>query len=367
MVVLDESKWDERDVEVDQIMWLPPAEVIKLLNHKEQRELIENLQKPKIDIKGHKWIRLSKSARYDRLSGSLLAYRTELEHKKDIGKISNQDLPAWFVSATKLLSDSERSLNSGDIDRAWKCFHAAQRMEIYSLNITQLNIKAGLLRSESKKLSFWRKDATAALLKLNEFLDTSEPNAKVRETDSRYERVYQAALIRDESFNNQAHKDRIVKEHIRFLAISTLLVGLILLLFRLLNQELKEIIPQHTLILLHCPLFGMAGAILSSAHRVKSTSQSSRIPEIINTRTLTTLRIFIGGMSAFILCIFVKSQFVTSFFTLNDQEMIPYIYSLYFIAFIAGFSERLVLKAIDSVSKDKSEDKPNLGGAEPQN
>lgn len=47
--------------------------------------------------------------------------------------------------------------------------------------------------------------------------------------------------------------------------------------------------------------------------------------------------------------------------------MIPYIYSLYFIAFIAGFSERLVLKAIDSVSKDKSEDKPNLGGAEPQN
>ena len=78
MEVVNESKWDEKDVEVDQIVWLPPEEAIKLLNHSEQRKLVKDLLIPKVKIAKRKWFRFNKTARYHGLEGSLLAYRTEL-------------------------------------------------------------------------------------------------------------------------------------------------------------------------------------------------------------------------------------------------------------------------------------------------
>ena len=358
MTVVDETKWEERDNEVDQIVWMPPEEAIKLLNHSDQRKLIKDLLTPKNKSKKRKWFRFRKGARYHRLAGSLHAYRTELEHRKCAAEGSAMAQPCWITTGMKLLSDAEISLNSGDIDEAWKCFHAAQRMELYSMNTDQLLVKATLIRNEAVKMRSWRQKAILELLDLTT-LDpvlTSTPDEKP--ASGVIEKVFQATLLRDESYDNQAHKDELVKEHIRFLSIATLIVGIAMALLFLIHRIFDPRISQHTLMLLHCTLFGIIGAIFSAALQAQVSSQSSRIPELLNARVIATLRLFIGGISAFIIYIFINSQFVISLINIDPQKMPSFIYSFYFIAFVSGFSERLVLKAIDTVIKEPDKGKP---------
>jgi 8-oxo-dGTP pyrophosphatase MutT (NUDIX family) len=357
MSVVDESKWAERDPEVDQIVWLAPEEAIKLLDHAEQRQLIKDQLIPKAKIKNRKWTWISKTARYHRLAGSVLAYRTELEHRKCSIDGSEKVDQCWIISAIKLLSDAERYMNNGDIDEAWKCFHAAQRIEIFSMNYEQVLVKATLIRNEAVKLGAWRQKTISELLDIKTLIPSPAPDPIKKPPSDVVEKVVQAAILRDESYNNQAHKDELVKEHIRFLTMVAFIVGFLLLLFWLLSRVVNPRISQNTLILLHCPLFGMLGAIFSAALKVQATSQSSRIPELLNARIIATLRLFIGGISAFIIYIFINSQFVSSLVSLDPKLTATYIYSFYFIAFVAGFSERLVLKAIDVVIKDKEQSK----------
>jgi 8-oxo-dGTP pyrophosphatase MutT (NUDIX family) len=357
MKVVDEIKGYKKDVEIDQIVWLPPEEAIKLLDHSDQRQLVKDQLIPKAKTKKRNWNWTSKTARYHRLAGSVLAYRTELEHRNCSTEGSEKVEQCWIISAIKLLSDAERYMNNGDIDEAWKCFHAAQRIEIFSMNYEQVLVKATLIRNEAVKLGAWRQKTISELLDIVTLIPSPAPDPTKKPPSNVVEKVVQAAILRDESYNNQAHKDELVKEHIRFLSVVAFIVVLLLLLFWLITRVIDPGISQNTLILLHCPLFGMLGAIFSAALKVQATSQSSRIPELLNARVIATLRLFIGGISAFIIYIFINSQFVSSLFKLDPKLTTTYIYSFYFIAFVAGFSERLVLTAIDVVAKDKEQTK----------
>jgi 8-oxo-dGTP pyrophosphatase MutT (NUDIX family) len=355
MMVIDEAGWENRDPEVDQIIWLPPEEAIKLLSHQDQRKMIKDLFAPKNKTAKHKWFRFKEDARYHRLAGSLLAYRTELEQRKCASNGNKQIQECWATSAIKLISDAEKALNSGDIDEAWKCFHAAQRMELFSLNYDQLVVKATVIRNEADKIGSWRKRAILELLNPASITSAALLPPAITQPDAIIEKVLQAALLRDESYDNQAHKDSLWKEHIRFLAYAALIVGFTMILCKLLNVVLKPVINQNTLLLIHSPLFGMLGAIFSAALKLQVGTHSSRIPELLNTRILTTLRIFIGGISAIALYLFINSQFVSNLFTLDPLKSPSYLYTFYFIMFVAGFSERLVLKAINTVNKDSDQ------------
>ncbi len=351
MELIDESKQDKKDDEVDQIVWLPPEEAIKLLTHSDQRKLIRDLLMPKVKFAKRRWFMFYKSARYSRLAGSLLAYRKELENKKCAFEGSEQVQSCWMASAIKLLSDAERSLNLGEIDEAWKCFHAAQRLEIYSMNLDQVLAKATLIRNEAVKMGTWRQKTILELLEPDKMVPEQSSKPVVKPPSNILERVIQAAQVRDESYDNQAHKDELVKEHIKFLVIATLLEGMVFIILWLIIKQVNFYISQNTLTLIYCLLFGMLGAIFSAALKVQATSQSSRIPELLNARDITILRIFFGGISALILFIFINSQFVSGLFTIDASKGSSYTYSFYFIAFVAGFSERLVLKTIETITK----------------
>ena len=357
MTVVDELNDFKKDIEVDQILWLSPDEAIRLLDHSDERQLIKDQLLPKSKTKRHMSLWPSNNALYHRIAGSILAYRTELEHRKCSAEGLDRDNPCWIVSAIKLLTDAERCMNNGDIDEAWKCFHATQRMEVYSMDTDQIIVKAALMRSEAEKIGGWRQKAIQELLDIKTLFSSPPQNLKEMPPSGVVEKVIQSALLRDECFQNQAHKDALVKEHIRFLSLVAITVVVMLLLFWLITKGINSSISQNALVLLHCPLFGMLGAVFSAALNVQRTALSSHIPELLNARILTTLRLFIGGISAFIIFIFINSQFVSSLFSLDSNNKISYIYSFYFIAFVSGFSERLVLKAIDTVSKDKDQDK----------
>ena len=56
----------------------------------------------------------------------------------------------------------------------------------------------------------------------------------------------------------------------------------------------------------------------------------------------TILKVFIGGISAFVLYLFINSQFVSGLFSISLKKPETIKYSCYIISFLAGFSERLV-------------------------
>ena len=335
MVAEDESGWDKRDKKVDQIIWLPPAEASKLLDHKDQRKLIKELLTSKVRTVKPKRLGFSKDPYYHRLAGALHAYRLELENKKPLSDPKGNEKNNWFRSCINLISDGGTFLNSGNLDEAWKCFFAAQRMEIYSLGVKELKVKAAVVVNEAQKLSQWRKNAIEELLGKPEKL-----NSKINE-----ERVYQAALLRDEHYANQAFKDTLLRNHILILVkINGILLSVILLDFILKAFCLPGFIPIIEII-----LFGLFGGAFSAVVRVPASIQSSKIPELAHDLRITLLRIFIGAASALIIYLFIESEFVKNIFDFSIND----IHTKYIIAFASGFSERLVLRAVEAVTKEK--------------
>jgi 8-oxo-dGTP diphosphatase len=329
--------------EVDKVVWLSPREVIKRLDYIEERNLLSRAyfgRKPSSRFKRFTWF---KSIRYHRLAGSLNAYRHELEHRICMTKKIDQEDPCWVKTGRKLLSDVEFLLFEGNIDEAWKSFHAAQRMEIFGLTNEELKVKVAVLRQEAEKLSSWRKKATDDLI--------GDVDCPKENTD--YESVYQAALLRDENYHNQAFKDGLLRTHI--LTQVWILAGIILLLLYLSWIDFipltKDTVSFGWRILVSVALFGLLGGTLSAMLSIPATTKSSRIPELTHTIRLTLLRLFMGAGSALVIYLFLNSQLKEIVYKLKEIEP----YTVYAISIVAGFSERLVLRAVEFVTKEKKD------------
>jgi hypothetical protein len=98
-------------------------------------------------------------------------------------------------------------------------------------------------------------------------------------------------------------------------------------------------------------LFGLLGGAISAVISVAKASTKSKIPEQISSFLITTMRVFLGAGSALVISIFLASGLWDKIFAFQLEIDSNYIY--YAIAFVAGFSERLVLKAVESVAGKK--------------
>lgn len=334
--------------EVDKILWMSPPEAIKRLDHIEEKNLLSKIyfgRKLSRRFWRLTWFRFR---RYHRLAGSLTAYRHELENRICKAKESDQKDPCWAKAAHKLLDDVEFSLSERNIDEGYKSFHAAQRMEIFGLTHKELKIRAGLLRREAEKLSQWRKKATDDLI----------GHADCPKENVDHESVYQAALIRDESFNNQHFKDGLLGTHI--LTLVWILVGVILVLICLgligFIPAIKDTSVPGWRILPSVAIFGLLGGTISGMISIPATTKSSRIPELTHAIRVTLLRLFMGAGSAIVVYLFLNSQLtgIVSKEILNSPgDIQPY--TIYAISVAAGFSERLVLRAMEMVTREKKQ------------
>lgn len=331
----------EPSEEVDQLVWLPVDEAVKLLTHKGQRKLLLKTDKSEFKIVPSLFKsiqRLFKSNRYRRLKGSLIAYQLELNARKCDN--SDKNKICWIDKATELLSKAHDALYENNIDIAWKCFHAAQRMEVYVLNDSELKAKADSIRIESEKLSNWRRKTVENLLIKDE--------CPIKGKDLNNEIVYQAALIRDEHYNNNAYKDSLFKTYMNSLLM--LLIVCIVLIYRYLlcadlDDDFKNELFKGVL------LFGWLGGVFSAILKIPSKKDASRIPEQVYTIRLSLFRVFFGAASALFIYIFIQTTFCSQIFNIKDITEKPYL--IFVISFIAGFSERLVLRAVSIVNKDK--------------
>jgi hypothetical protein len=97
--------------------------------------------------------------------------------------------------------------------------------------------------------------------------------------------------------------------------------------------------------------------------RASDSGQSTRIPELTAAIRVTFMRILMGGASAVMIYVFLRSSLSRSLFSQEIAQAVetPWPYTAYAVAFVPGFSERLVLRAVETVA-GKADDSPKASG-----
>lgn len=280
--------------------------------------------------------------RYCRLNGSLTTYKAELDFRI---KNNGQEDSAWAKEATKLVEEAEGFLNLYKIDEAWKCFHTAQRQEIYGTSANERIEMSKVLISESSKLNNWRMNAIKEMLGDPEDKHFSIPSAAT---------LAQATKIKDEHYNNIYYQNRLTRSLYKMLFLLLAIVIGLLMWFSNCYIIGSCKLPDHKVMIQGIILFGLLGAITSSILFTRSQSNQSSITEISTNTFIVLSKIAVGvGFTIFIYFL-LRSTFLDAIdlFTFSLTTDIDY----YAIAFLSGFTERLAQKAMGIIL---GEEKPN--------
>jgi len=213
-----------------------------------------------------------------------------------------------------------------------------------------LRVKANTREfTPSGNLNEWRKAAVHRLL--GEF---EQPGRQVSAST-----LYIAAEIRDEHFHNIYYKNRLTKTVINtLLLLLTVTVSCIFIYMAYITYVFPVPLisfPNGTRLLQTMPvltgamLFGLFGGVMSSLFRVKKTSDSLKNPELFSTYFFTTIRVFTGGAAAIAIFFFLESECFN--LVLPTLDLLPASGTTYFvISFLCGFFERLLMRAVSSIS-----------------
>lgn len=154
--------------------------------------------------------------------------------------------------------------------------------------------------------------------------------------------LYEATLLRDEGFQNQYRRIEKLREHLVFLSVALALSLLgILLMAVFVPVPLTEQFSFGGRILGYVALFGALGGSLSAIRSVSRSATRSRIPEQMAQGSIVFVRPLFGAAAALAAFAFLRSG-VLSVQANNDAALMA-------VAFVAGFTERLVASAAASL------------------
>jgi 8-oxo-dGTP diphosphatase len=316
--------------QVTELVWLTPAQAAARLAHREEANLIRRI----FDHSGAKIVRAPKllqRKRWRRLNSDIIAYGDGLRARAK----KCRGLASALTTIEPVLNRAMSELEIGDIDGAWKCLHTAKQLELLYLDTEQVNAAAMAIRAEAPKLYGWRKDAVDQLLMVKEG-ENHKP-----------ERVLQAAVIRDEHYDNEAYKDDLrSNNNMRFAIVLFLVVASLLGLSWLGYLPLASR-PNEAAMLLSVAIFGLLGSTISATTATSKPSNPSRIPEMVSSIHVTALRLLVGPASAILLYFVAQTDLYKELFhfgSAGDR------YGILAIAFVAGFSERLVLRVVEAIT-----------------
>lgn len=341
--------------EVNKLEWLTIADALGRLQHTEEIDLIRQvygvyqtvgqigvLKRIKIIIGS-----LFQSRRRRRLDSAIAVFKKELHRRSTSINLTNEAGLA-IKEALNLLQLAERVLNAGDIEKGWKYFLGAQRMEIFALeHEDEWQAKAVVLREEANKLRSWRKTA------VEELLGTNRNPKEVKNAAT----LFEAMLIRDEHFSNEAYKATLKRDYnYSLFFILTLVIISVFLMIETEIIKLDDIGEQSPWkVIMSVAIFGLLGGVVSAIIKEMDVNKPSKIPELTTSIRITLLRIFVGSAFAVVVHLFIKSQLIEVFnSSIRDYLKNGNPYTIYAISFVAGFSERMVLRAVSVVAGKES-------------
>jgi hypothetical protein len=248
-------------------------------------------------------------------------------------------LAAWAAEIETLLADCDAALRQRDAEKAWRCFKTARRTELFLVSHVRpsaVRTRAWALREEAgqKLAASWRGRSILETLK--------ERDGQAPSVDE----VVDAARLLDDHHDNQYQRLAIVA---RRLGLLTLATGLALAGWLVFAPGLRGADPAAPLAWgrgywLAVMLMGFIGALVSGFVATDQRSAERAIPLQLLGSQLIYARLALGTLSAVAAATLLASGIVT----LLRQPLSPEL--VLAAAFVAGFSERFVVRAVESAA-----------------
>ncbi|HTP24576.1 MAG TPA: hypothetical protein VMK12_02805 [Anaeromyxobacteraceae bacterium] len=264
--------------------------------------------------------------RRTRLATEIAIFQARFRHRE----AGRYEAGSWEQEALRLTDLANDLLSKGCIDEGWHALHAARRAEIPSMTPEERRGRAVILLEEaiSGKLARWRGPAIRKLL--GDVARIPDPIA-----------LAQAAQVRDDGLENEFRRLGHLSAHLGFMALTLSTAVLTLLAVVLLGSS--PLLPGDSAGLACVFLFGILGGSVSAVRPV--LGQRTRLPEMLQTWKTAFLRPLVGGSAALAVSTLAQSG-------LFGLALVPESRSsaLLFFAFVAGFSERLVMRTVEHAS-----------------
>jgi 8-oxo-dGTP pyrophosphatase MutT (NUDIX family) len=327
--------------EITAVRWLSHADAVARLSHDPERQLLERLTPPVDPAIAPRrrrafWTRRLEAERR-RLAVSVEIMRSELRHVA--GRLEPGDASAILElvddNVARAATAAECSVSRADIDDGWRYLKAARRHELLLMDETTLRLEGELLRHEgASKLGGWRGAATAVLLD-PEILRS----ASVKDLGPR---LIRAQVLRDEAADTEFRKLALARRQRELLAP---VVGAAIVVFLVLTAtaglDLSAASPDAAFFA-YVAVLGALGGSLSAIQALGRIG--GRVPEQMAVYGITLMRPVLGMGAALGVAVVATSGLL--------PIEVTSAYTLLAIAFAAGFSERFLIRAVNSATGD---------------
>ena len=268
---------------------------------------------------------------------------------------------SWRQRVEQLLDNARRSLNEWDSDKGWRLLKAADRLRLNGVQKEEVQSEAKAILAEvdnrSEVISQWRKDTIVSLLEDSDKLKQSLAAQPERlKSDISSQDVIRAKRTLDEHHDNVYHKQLIRNSRLRLLTFVGVLAVVVWIVLLPLSPEVRSLAlttsdnPAVTsslsprLLWLSVVLSGILGAVFSGfSSSMSSDQKKTGIPDELSASTLTYARLALSMVSALAVSIFLFTGVLS--FPKPSLEL------LLLVAFVSGFSDRFLLRAIESIAK----------------
>jgi hypothetical protein len=245
-------------------------------------------------------------------------------------------------SSDEMLMKADEALAGDNFNLGWSFLNNARGMSLLGSNSDVLKdyraAKAEVLWAEAdEKLGSWRKKAVKSVLIKND---------KIKE-NIKGDDLFRAHETLSEHFENQYRRIDEFERHLWSLAIvaSAAIVSLILLASTVSNISIKFFDSKYIITI---TLFGIMGAIVSGMLSARGGTQA-RIPEQRISNSMTFAKLVVGAMSALAIYVFIASGLLNLKLDGNIESTL-----ILAASFAAGFTERLVNRAVETVAQRES-------------
>lgn len=246
---------------------------------------------------------------------------------------------AWVESCIAHVANAKKALDRCDVGSGYQSLLNAEREAVPLMPVDERRARVISLRNEVnvKLADSWRRDSVRLLLE-------GKPEEVAAEA------IREAMFHRNTHSQNIYRKIELLRRQLVF--IGALLVALLLIAIGvgvsggLAVLEQKD--PASGNLLPFAIYMGVLGGTLSAAISVSHTDASAKIPDVQRTRLIALARSALGGTAAVAVFLLIQGNVVK----LMEAPFTPW--GVLFFCFLAGFSERWFLSALDTFTKDKS-------------
>lgn len=257
--------------------------------------------------------------------------------REEQGKSSES---GWGEHALNHIERAKESLWQMKLDDGWKALNAAKRLEVYAMKLPERKAFAVQVNNETGKLNKWRASCIKEILGSEHKQEQAALNPEV---------LIKAIEIRDEHFDNRYMVNKLARKNFTLLfgMLSMNMVVILLWIFLHPDQDITNfgkdfiVIESITGVL----LFGFLGAISSSILFLRKSFFKVGNQDMRMLGVIMLSKIIISGAFSLFVYFLVQSSFyeIPNITKENAPVMVDYLA----LAFISGFSERVVQMAIE--------------------